>query len=136
MPAEVPVSLDATPAVELVLEGKSLGRTPWSGRLPPGRRSFTLQNKDLGINAVRAVTVSSEPVSEHFVLEKGGVAISAPDGALVVIDTLRVGIAPIRGEVPIYEGFHRITVTVGKSTWTDTFRLRAKEHVNFNVALQ
>lgn len=135
-PSEVLVTVQSVPSVELSLEGEVLGRTPWSGRLPPGRKTFTLQNKDLGINAGRVVTVKSEPVSERFVFEKGTVSINAPEGALVVIDGQRIGVAPIEGEVPIYEGSHRIVVTVGKSRWTDSFRLRARQKVHFNVSLR
>ena len=135
-PAEVLVSLESSPPVDLLLEGKPLGRTPWSGRLPPGRKSFTLQNKDLGIAVVRLVTVKADPVTERFTFEKGAVSINAPEGAVIFIDSLRVGVAPIRGEVPIYEGSHRIVVTVGQSKWTDTFRVQPRQRVSFNVALQ
>ncbi len=136
LPADVPVSLESAPPVDVLLDGKPLGRTPWSGRLAPGRKSFTLQNKDLGLASVRLVTVKAEPIIERFTFEKGAVSISAPDGAIVFIDALRIGVAPIRGEVPVYEGFHRIVVTVGQSKWTDTFRLQPHQRVNFNVALQ
>jgi serine/threonine-protein kinase len=136
MPAEVLVSIQSTPNVELLLEGKPMGRTPWSGRLPPGRKTITFQNKNLGLSVVRWVTVGAEPVTEKFTFEKGGVSVNAPEGAVIFIDTLRIGVAPISGEIPVYEGSHRISVTVGKSKWSDTFRLRPGQRVNFNVELQ
>lgn len=134
--AEVAISIACSPNVELLLEGKSLGRTPWSGALPPGRKVFTLQNKGLGISTTRAITLKSEPVSESFTFEKGFVTVKAPDGAVVFIDGNRVGVAPIKGEIPVYEGAHRIQVMVGQSKWAEPFTLYGAQRVSFNVELQ
>jgi serine/threonine-protein kinase len=134
--AEVAVSLDSTPQVEVVLDGHVLGKTPWSGHLPAGRKSFTLQNKELGLSAVKVLTLKAEPVSEAYTFEKGFVTINAPEGGVVFIDGVRIGGAPITGEVPVYEGFHRISVNVGQSKWTDTFTLFPGQRVRFNVTLE
>lgn len=133
---EVPVSISCSPQVELLLEGKSLGRTPWSGKLPPGRKVFTLQNKSLGISTTRAITLKSEPVEESYSFEKGFVTVKAPEGAAVFIDGNRVGTAPIKGEIPVYEGSHRIQVTVGQSKWAEPFTLYSAQRVSFNVEIQ
>lgn len=135
---EVAVALQSSPGVELMLEGKSLGHTPWSGRLPPGRKVFTLQNKGLGINATRAITVRGEPIAETFVFERGGVSVKAPPGAGIFIDGNRVGTSPPSGEIrdiPVYEGVHRIQVTVGQSKWSESFTLSPGQRVWFNVEL-
>lgn len=134
--AVVAISITSTPEVELLLDGVSLGRTPWSGRLPAGRRVFTLQNKALGINATRALTLRGEAVSEAFTFEKGFVAVTAPEGAAIFIDGVRVGTAPLRGEIPVYEGSHRITVNVGQSKWGEPFTLYGGQRVSFNVEMQ
>jgi hypothetical protein len=104
--------------------------------LPAGRRSFTLQNKELGINTVKTLSLKSEPVSERFKFEKGFVVITAPDGGVIYIDGVRVGAAPLAAELKLYEGFHRITVTVGQSKWNDSFTLFAGQRVRFNVELE
>lgn len=134
--SEVPVSIQCSPPVELLLEGKSLGRTPWSGKLPPGRKVFTLQNKALGISTTRAITLKAEPVEESYTFEKGFVTVQAPEGAAVFIDGTRIGTAPIRGEIPVYEGSHRIQVTVGQSKWAEPFTLYSAQRVSFNVEIQ
>jgi eukaryotic-like serine/threonine-protein kinase len=113
-----------------------IGRTPWSGRLPAGRKVFTLQNKELGIGAVRAVTLKADPVVERFTFDEGAVTINAPDGAAIFIDGNRVATAPVTGEIAVYEGYHRILVVVGQSKWNDDFRMAAGQRVNFNVALE
>lgn len=133
---EVPINIESSPGVELLLEGKSLGHTPWSGKLPPGRKVFTLQNKNLAISVTRAITLKSEPVSETYTFEKGFVSVQAPEGAVVFIDGNRIGTAPIRGEIPVYEGTHRIQVTVGKSKWSEPFTLYGAQRVSFNVEMQ
>lgn len=134
--ADVSVHLESTPGVELLLDGKSLGHTPWTGSLPPGRKVFTLQNKALGISSTKVITVKSDAVSESFTFEKGFVAVKAPEGAAIFIDGNRVGTAPIRGEIPVYEGSHRIQVTVGQSKWSEPFTLYGSQRVSFNVELQ
>lgn len=135
-PADVQVTISSSPSLELLLEGQSLGKTPWTGRLPPGRKVFTLQNKALGINTTRAITVKTEEVEEHYTFEKGFVSVRAPEGAAVFIDGSRVGTAPIRGEIPVYEGSHRIEVRVGQSKWAEPFTIYGSQRVSFNVELQ
>lgn len=135
-PSEVKVTIASSPTLELLLDGKSLGKTPWSGALPPGRKVFTLQSKALGINSTRVITVKSEEVDERYTFEKGFVAVKAPEGSAVFIDGNRVGTAPIRGEVPVYEGSHRIEVRVGQSKWGEPFTIYGGQRVSFNVELQ
>ncbi|MDP3155367.1 MAG: serine/threonine-protein kinase [Archangium sp.] len=134
--AEVSIKIDSSPDVELLLEGKSLGRTPWAGKLPPGRKVFTLQNKALAISTTRAITLTGEPVTQSYTFEKGFVSVKAPEGAAIFIDGNRVGTAPIKGEIPVYEGSHRIQVTVGKSKWAEPFTLYGAQRVSFNVEIQ
>lgn len=133
---EVAVSIDSSPTVELLLEGKVLGNTPWVGKLPPGKKVFTLQNKAVGIWATRSVMLRSEPVDERYVFEKGSVVIKAPAGASIFIDGNRIGTAPITGAVPVYEGSHRIQVTVGQSKWSEPFSIYGSQRVSFNVEMQ
>lgn len=135
-PGEVQVSIASSPSLELLLDGQSLGKTPWSGKLPPGRKVFTLQNKALGISTTRVVTVKTEEVDETYTFEKGFVSVKAPEGAGVFIDGNRVGTAPIRGEIPVYEGSHRIEVRVGQSKWAEPFTIYGSQRVSFNVEMQ
>ncbi len=134
--SEVAISIQSSPGVELLLDGKSLGRTPWSGKLPPGRKVFTLQNKAQSISTTRVITLKSEAVSESYTFERGFVSVKAPDGAAIFIDGNRVGTAPLKAEIPVYEGNHRIQVTVGKSKWSEPFTLYGAQRVSFNVEIQ
>lgn len=131
--SSVKVTINTSPSVELSLDGKVLGHTPWTGWLPAGRKVFKLENKPQLISTSRAVTLKAEPVEETYTFEKGFVAIKAPEGSAIFIDNVRVGTAPIRGEIPVYEGSHRISVTVGQSKWSEPFSLYAGQRVSFNV---
>ncbi|MEW6431055.1 MAG: serine/threonine-protein kinase [Myxococcota bacterium] len=133
---DVEVTIASNPSAELFLDGQSLGKTPWTGRLPPGRKVFHLENKPVMLNAWRSVVLKAEPVSETFTFEKGYVTVAAPEGAAIFIDGVRIGYAPIKGEVPVYEGSHRISVNYGKAKWSEPFNLYGGQRVSFNVELQ
>ncbi len=134
--APVEVAIDVTPDVTLVLDGVTLGTTPWKGTLPPGRKVFQLVNKDKGITSARVVTVKAgTPVDEKFTIGRGKVAISAPDGAVINIDGKKVGVAPM-GEIPVYEGGHRILVTVGAAKWSQAFNINEDERQSFTVEFE
>jgi len=114
-----------------------VGHTPWRGMLPPGRKVLLLVNKEVGIRTSRAITVTAgEKNDESFTFSQGFVTLSAPEGAQVFVDERRIGSAPIRGEIPVYEGGHRISVTVGKARWSEPFNLNAGQRINFNVEMQ
>lgn len=131
------LTLESTPSLELTIDGKSLGKTPFRGELPPGRTVLVLANKDLGIRTTRvAMLKAGETESVTVTLKKGFVTLSAPDGARVQIDDRKIGNAPIRGEIPVWEGSHRITVLVGKARWSQAFNLAGDQRINFNVEHQ
>ncbi len=135
--APVEVDLDSLPSVDVVVDGEVLGHTPWHGTFPVGRRAISLVNKDLGINTGRVLQLrAGEPYSQKFAFEKGSVAVTAPDGAVIFIDGVRMGVAPLKAELSIWEGSHRILVTVGQSKWSEPFNLFAQQRVSFNVEIE
>jgi serine/threonine-protein kinase len=130
---EVVLTIESTPAVDVLLDGKLLGRTPFQGRLPAGKKTFTLQNKDLLISTTRTITLKADAISEKYAFEKGFVSITAPEGSAIFIDGVRIATAPVKGEIPVYEGYHRIQVLFGQAKWNDTFTLYGGQRVSFNV---
>ncbi|MCU0698864.1 MAG: protein kinase [Myxococcaceae bacterium] len=136
-PAELPVTIESRPLLELSIDGTVVGKTPWSGRLSTGPHKLKLENKDLLISAGRTLTVQGDqPITQTYAFEKGTVTVSAPAGAVIFIDGKKQGVAPLPGELAIYEGFHRILVKVGQAQWTETFTLFEGQKVNFNVELE
>ncbi|MBL8937360.1 MAG: PEGA domain-containing protein, partial [Archangium sp.] len=137
LPAELSITIDANPNVELSIDGAVVGRTPWTGQLAMGQHKLKLENKDLLINSARSITVQGDqPISQTYTFTKGAVAVTAPAGATIFIDGKKQGVAPLPGELQIYEGFHRILVKVGQAQWTETFTLFEGQRVNFNVELE
>jgi serine/threonine-protein kinase len=129
----VPVRLEVTPDVDLLVDGRPLGRSPWAGTLPAGRRVITLLDRAQGINTTRVLVLRGERVTEEIVLQKGSVSVTAPEGGVVSIDGLQVGVAPLRGDLPLYEGQHVIQVLVGPLKWREAFTLQPRQRVSFNV---
>ncbi len=133
VPTIVAVTISSEPSVDLSLDGEALGRTPWSGKLPPGRKVFRLTDKANNIATTRVLNVKGATMSETFQVGKGSVGVRAPEGSIVFIDGNRAGAAPITGDIPVYEGNHKITVTFGKAKWSEPFSLGAKQRMDFNV---
>ncbi len=131
------VSIEVKPACELTIDGKPAGKTPFSGVLSAGRHVVILANKEIALRTSRAIVVTpGQPLEESWSIGRGTITISAPEGAQVFIDDVRIGSAPIRGEVPVYEGSHRISVTVGKARWNDNFYIESGGKKSFNVSMQ
>jgi serine/threonine-protein kinase len=94
---------------------------------------ITLLDRAQGINTTRVLVLHGERVAEEFILRQGSVAVTAPEGAAVFIDGLPVGVAPLRGDLPLYEGQHVIQVLVGSLKWREAFTLQPRQRVSFNV---
>ncbi len=136
-PSELQVTIESRPILELTIDGTPSGKTPWAGKLGMGPHKLKLENKDLLISTGRTLTVQGDqPISQAYKFEKGTVSINAPPGAGIFIDGKKVGTAPLKEPLSIYEGFHRVLVKVGQAQWTETFTLFEGQKVNFNVELE
>jgi serine/threonine-protein kinase len=135
--SELQVTIESRPLLELAVDGTVVGKTPWTGRLSLGPHKVKLENKDLLISSGRTLTVQGDqPITQSYTFEKGTVTVNAPAGAVIFIDGKKQGVAPLTGELSIYEGGHRILVKVGQAQWTETFTLFEGQKVNFNVELE
>jgi eukaryotic-like serine/threonine-protein kinase len=133
-PAEPPmVQITSDPPLDVLEAGTRLGRTPLTVALPAGPHTLQLVDASLGIRITRKLTVRpTGKTSQHVSVGKGTVAITAPDGANIFINGVRKGQAPLE-ELELYEGSHRILVTVGGAKWQQPFTLRDGERMYFNV---
>ncbi|MCY1042191.1 protein kinase [Corallococcus sp. bb12-1] len=129
------LDLTVEPRVEVTLNSTTtlLGRTPLSVPLPPGRHLLTFTNGALGISVSRTVTVAATGRSAfQFFLNKAFINVRGPAGANVSIDGKPAGTVPVE-ELDVYEGYHRLLVTVGPSRWQKTFTIEPGQRVNFDV---
>ncbi len=131
---EPTLELIVDPRVEALLQdGGTLGRTPLTVPLAPGRYPLSLSNSSLGINTWRTVTVNpTGRTTVRIYLNKGYVNVHAPEGGTVQVDGHNVGTAPV-SELDLYEGQHRLTVMVNGARWQKSFTLEANQRVNFSV---
>ncbi|RKH55563.1 serine/threonine-protein kinase [Corallococcus llansteffanensis] len=129
------LDLTVEPRVEVTLNSNNtlLGRTPLSAPLPPGRHLLTFTNGALGISVSRTVTVAATGRSAfQFFLNKAFINVRGPAGANVTIDGKPAGVVPVE-ELDVYEGYHRLLVTVGPSRWQKSFTIEPGQRVNFDV---
>jgi serine/threonine-protein kinase len=128
------LELIVDPRVEALLpDGGTLGRTPLTAPMPPGRHVLSLTNPALGVNTARVVTVNpTDKTTVRIYLGKGYVNIRAPEAATVQVDGRNMGYAPL-DELDLYEGQHRLVVIVDGARWTKSFTLEANQRVTFTV---
>ncbi len=128
------LELIVDPRVDIFLgDGGVLGRTPFTVPMPPGRHVLSLSNPALGIQTARSVTVApTGRTTQRIYLNKGYVTIRAPEGSAIQVDGRKVGTAPVE-ELDLYEGYHRLVVTVGGARWQKSFQLDANQRVTFTV---
>jgi serine/threonine-protein kinase len=132
-PVPPSLALNVDPPVQVSIGGKVLGQAPLETPMEPGRYVVKLVDAKQGINTSRTVVVAKAGKTQLNVkLGKGSVALSAPDGATVILDGKVVGKAPV-GEIPVYEGQHKLVVTVGKARWQQSFAVRPTERMSFVV---
>ncbi|MHA7630542.1 protein kinase domain-containing protein [Corallococcus sp. M7] len=130
------LDLTVEPRVEVTLNNALLGRTPLSASLPPGKHLLTFTNGALGISVSRTVTVAPTGRSAYqFFLNKAFINVRGPAGANVSVDGKPVGTVPVE-ELDVFEGYHRLNVTVGPSHWQKTFTIEPGQRVNFDVDFQ
>lgn len=128
------LELIVDPRVDVyVSDGGTLGRTPIAVPMPPGRHVFSLSNPSLGIQTARSLSVNPTGRTTHRVyLNKGFVTVKAPPGSTVQVDGRKIGVAPVE-ELDLYEGQHRLVVTVDGARWQKSFQLDANQRVVFDV---
>lgn len=127
------LDIEVTPELTIEVDGKVAGTGSVVMNTAPGKHVIRFVDKD-GMSSSRTVWVGKEGrVKVRANVGRAYVTIEAPEGALVTIDTRAVGYAPIRGQVPVLEGAHTITVNIGKSKWQESFSLREGQKIHFNV---
>jgi serine/threonine-protein kinase len=133
---EAILELDVDPDVEVMEDGKLIAKTPLKRTFKPGRHVFQFVNKALGITTSRTYNLDpGEHAKDDVKLGKGIVIISAPEGATIFIDGIHRGKAPVK-ELTVYEGNHRLLVTVGKAKWTQAFSLYEGQRISYDVEMQ
>ncbi len=125
-----------SPPLTVSVDGKVAGRTPAKLEVAAGPHRVTLSDSSQGIRIVRNVHVKPGMNRLALTVGKGTVTVSGPSGCEVRIDSRVVGRTPLDGPVPVFEGSHRIQVTLGDARWQESFSLVDGEQVTVDVTFQ
>ncbi len=125
-----------SPPLTVSVDGRVVGRAPSKVEVAPGPHQVTLSDKSQGIRIVRKVHVKPGANRLALTVGKGSVAVSGPSGCDVRIDGRFVGRTPLGAPVPVFEGDHRIHVTLGDAHWQETFSLVDGEQVTVDLKFQ
>ena len=121
------------PVTARIKGGKTLGRTPFTIPMDPGTYTVELIDREQRVNTERVIAVGGRGVSRiDITLGIGGIHVTAPDGASIIIDGRRWGVAPITNKIELYEGRHTLRVKTDSEDWERTFDLNADDMLNFN----
>jgi serine/threonine-protein kinase len=125
-----------TPPLTVSIDGKVAGRSPSKLDVAPGPHRVTLSDPWQGIRIVRNIHVKPGANRLALTVGKGTVTVSGPSGCEVRIDSRVVGRTPLDGPVPVFEGSHRIQVTMGDAHWKESFSIVDGEQVTVDVTFQ
>lgn len=113
--------------------GRTLGRTPLKISMAPGSYTIELIDEPQRIRTERVIAVGERGISKIDVtLGIGAILVTAPDGASIIIDGRRWGVAPLSKPIELYEGRHTLRVTTESDDWERAFDLNADDMLNFN----
>lgn len=104
------------PKAQVRIDGQSVGETPWSGQLAPGRRQFdfSLEGFERATRSLNAVPGAQVKLTVRLIPEgMGGVVTfrTTPPGASVMIDNEFIGKSPITS-FPISKGSHSLQIVL------------------------
>ena len=98
-----------------------------------GKHTVQLNDPEHLIHVSRTINVGPKSkTSVHLALHTGFVKVTAPQGSQISIDNKTMGTAPLE-EFSLFEGRHRILVTLQSAKWQQAFSVKPDEHLTFTV---
>lgn len=101
------VAVSTEPATEVFHDGKSLGRTPLTAKLPLGKVSLTFVNRELDLNQTTQVAVERGQGRAAITFQKGKVAADVTPWADVYLGDKKLGTTPLAPR-ELYEGTYTL----------------------------
>ncbi|MEW5848718.1 MAG: PEGA domain-containing protein [Myxococcota bacterium] len=132
------LSITASPAGEIYVDGKLVGRSPITTTVKAGQHKVRLKAKGEGVDIQRTVKVNAGATKEvSLEAGKGTLIVDAPAGTQLYIDGKLVGTLPVQ-PLSLYEGSHLAVVKKGKAEFKQNFVMKpdfeATLHVEFRKA--
>lgn len=134
-PPSGPPSVDVSsePAGDVFVDGRRIGRSPLTRSVPRGKHKVRVVDRALGIDQTKVVEVRSAHVKARFAFGKASLTVSAPEGAAVFVNGRRVGTGSTK-DIEIYEGSHKLVVTLGPARHEHSFSVRPGETYTYEVS--
>ena len=127
------MDLQVNDSLDIYLDDQLIGRGEAVVQAAPGRHVLKLTD-GRSLISLRSITVpTSGKARVRLQLRTGYMVVNAPDGALVQVDGLSLGHAPIRGQVPVLQGSHELKISLGRAEHERRFTVQPDETVTFNV---
>jgi hypothetical protein len=117
---------------ELFVDGKRAGRPPLQRPVAAGRREVRLLDANLGLDVSRTVEVRPPRTELRIEVGKGRLTVRAPEGAEIAVDGRPVARGSVR-DLEVWEGRHRIEVTLGSARDQHDFRVGAGQTYDYDV---
>lgn len=128
--------LDSDPQVTVYNGRESLGRTPLTVTLPPGKYRLRFTDSKTGINTYKTYRVSPDGDHRHdLTFGTSQLTVSAPDGAIISLNGRKLGKAPLE-PVSIYEGDYLLKVQFEGMSWSERFNAPPGQRIDFKVNLK
>ncbi len=115
------------------MDGKLAGRSPLVKAVGRGLHKVRLYDAASGVDVTRLVEAQGPGTRVRFALAKGTVTITAPAGSSISLDDRRVATTEIR-DFPIWEGHHKLVVTLGSARHSHEFQLEAGGTYTYEVS--
>jgi eukaryotic-like serine/threonine-protein kinase len=132
-PGKAMLLVSAEPAGSVFIDGRLIGRSPLSRAVSRGQHKVRLQDAEQGFDVTRTVEVKGSEARVRFTIGTGRLTVTAPEGAAIFMDGRRVGTTEIR-DLAVWEGEHRLVVTLGQARNDHAFQLRAGGNYLYEVA--
>ena len=131
-PKKGTLKVTTIPPVNITIDGKSVGKGSGQLVVKSGKHRVKLRDSSKGINLSRTVRVrGGETKSVEFEIGQGKLLLTAPAGAIVILDGRKIGTAPLK-PYPVYEGSHKVTVKKagGGPKFSRNFSVRPGDEVS------
>jgi hypothetical protein len=132
------LSVTSEPYAEVYVDNRYAGDTPLQIELAPGTHRLECRNPRFETYR-ESVNITRGELSRRSVLLKkliGHIALTATEGAEVLIDGIVVGVTPLKDPIEVDVGRHQVTVKkAGYNVWNNQITVSAGQQLPLNIIL-
>lgn len=134
--AKATLEIVTTPPLAVSIDGEHAGRSPVKVDVAPGPHRMALADPARGIRVTRTIHAKAGANRLALKLGSGTLTVNAPPGCEVRVDGRLAGKTPLDGPLTVFEGSHRIQVSLGDARWQQAFSIRDGDQLSADVQFQ